>query len=62
MHIAHRHLNGNGVPIGVGAWVRGPIAVRDVAGNTLVLYNAPPGAKALGVPAHIVERNPGAAT
>ncbi|MGZ8216947.1 serine O-acetyltransferase [Methylomagnum sp.] len=48
---------GNGVVIGAGAKVLGPITVGDggrVGSNSVVLKNVPPGATVVGIPAHVV--------
>jgi serine O-acetyltransferase len=48
---------GNGVFVGPGAKIFGPIVIGDgarIAGNSLVLRDVPPGAVAIGVPARVV--------
>ena len=48
---------GNGVVIGAGAKVLGPITVGDgarVGSNSVVLKNVPPGATVVGIPGHVV--------
>ncbi len=48
---------GNGVVVGAGAKVLGPITVGDgarVGSNTVVLKNVPPGATVVGIPSHRV--------
>ncbi len=49
---------GNGVIIGAGAKVLGPINVGDgakIGSNAVVVKDVPPGATAVGIPARIVE-------
>jgi serine O-acetyltransferase len=49
---------GNGVVIGAGAKVLGPITVGDgakIGSNAVVVKEVPPGATAIGIPARIVE-------
>jgi len=49
----------NGVVIGAGAKVLGPITVGDgarVGSNAVVVKNVPPGATAIGIPARIIEK------
>ena len=56
---------GNGVVLGAGAKVLGPITVGDgarVGSNAVVVKNVPPGATAIGIPAHIVEKVAGGKT
>jgi serine O-acetyltransferase len=51
---------GNGVDIGAGAKVLGPITVGDgavIGANAVVLQDVPPGALAVGIPARIVLRS-----
>jgi serine O-acetyltransferase len=48
---------GNGVVIGAGAKVLGPIIVGDgarIGSNSVVLKNVPPGATVVGIPGHLV--------
>jgi serine O-acetyltransferase len=48
---------GNGVDIGAGAKILGPIRVGDgavIGANAVVLDDVPPGALAVGIPARIV--------
>jgi serine O-acetyltransferase len=48
---------GNGVVIGAGAKVLGPISVGDgarIGSNSVVLKNVPPGATVVGIPGHFV--------
>lgn len=50
---------GNGVVIGAGAKVLGPIEIGDgarIGSNSVVLKNVPPGATVVGIPAHVVTR------
>ncbi len=50
---------GNGVTIGVGAKVLGAVRIGDgakIGGGAVVLRDVPPGATAVGVPAHAAER------
>ncbi len=56
---------GNGVVIGAGAKILGPITVGDgarVGSNAVVVKSVPPGATAIGIPAHIVEKEAGGKT
>src|SRR3982751_4873415 len=49
----------NGVVIGAGAKVLGPITVGDgarVGSNAVVVKKVPPGATAIGIPARIIEK------
>lgn len=51
---------GEGVLVGAGARILGPVAVGDyarVGANAVVLKNVPAGAVAVGVPARIIERD-----
>lgn len=52
---------GNGVMVGAGAKVLGPIKIADgakIGANSVVLQNVPEGATAVGIPAHIlVQKN-----
>ena len=53
---------GNGVVIGAGAKILGPISIGDgarVGSNAVVVKSVPPGATAIGIPAHIVEKEAG---
>ena len=53
---------GNGVVLGAGAKVLGPITIGDgarVGSNAVVVKSVPPGATAIGIPAHIVEKEAG---
>jgi|SRR6185369_14424494 serine O-acetyltransferase len=53
---------GNGVVLGAGAKVLGPITVGDgarVGSNAVVVKDVPPGATAIGIPARIVEKKAG---
>jgi serine O-acetyltransferase len=48
---------GNGVVIGAGAKVLGPITVGDgarIGSNSVVLKSVPPGATVVGIPGHMV--------
>src|SRR6187551_400255 len=50
---------GNGVVLGAGAKVLGPIKVGDgarVGSNAVVVRDVPPGATAVGIPARIIEK------
>lgn len=50
---------GNGVDVGAGAVIIGPITVGDgavIGANAVVTTDVPPGAVAVGVPARIIER------
>ena len=50
---------GNGVVIGAGAKILGPILIGDgarVGSNAVVVKEVPPGATAIGIPARIVEK------
>ena len=54
---------GNGVVLGAGAKILGPITIGDgarVGSNAVVVKSVPPGATAIGIPAHIVEKEAGA--
>ena len=49
---------GNGVVVGAGAKILGPITVGDgarIGSNAVVVKEVPPGATAIGIPARIVE-------
>ncbi|MGH8718686.1 MAG: serine O-acetyltransferase [Burkholderiales bacterium] len=49
---------GNGVVVGAGAKILGPIVIGDgarVGSNAVVVRAVPPGATAVGIPAHIVD-------
>ncbi len=49
---------GNGVVVGAGAKILGPIMIGDgakVGSNAVVVKDVPPGATAIGIPARIVE-------
>ncbi|MEY4768077.1 MAG: hypothetical protein RL637_716 [Pseudomonadota bacterium] len=51
---------GNGVVIGAGAKVLGPIMIGDqarVGSNSVVLKNVPPAATVVGIPAHLVDKS-----
>lgn len=53
---------GNGVVLGAGAKILGPITIGDgarVGSNAVVVKSVPPGATAIGIPAHIVEKQAG---
>ena len=53
---------GNGVVIGAGAKILGPITIGDgarIGSNAVVVKSVPPGATAIGIPAHIVEKEAG---
>jgi serine O-acetyltransferase len=53
---------GNGVVVGAGAKILGPITIGDgarVGSNAVVVKSVPPGATAIGIPAHIVEKTAG---
>lgn len=62
-HKGKRHPTlGNGVVLGAGAKVLGPITVGDgarIGSNAVVVKNVPPGATAIGIPARIVEKEAG---
>lgn len=48
---------GNGVVVGAGAKILGPINVGDgarIGSNSVVLKNVPPGATVVGIPGHVV--------
>jgi serine O-acetyltransferase len=48
---------GNGVFVGPGAKILGPVVIGDgarIAGNSLVLGDVPPGTVAIGVPARVI--------
>jgi serine O-acetyltransferase len=50
---------GNGVVLGAGAKVLGPITIGDgarIGSNAVVVKNVPPGATAIGIPARIIEK------
>lgn len=52
---------GNGVDIGAGAKILGPVRIGDgavIGANAVVLCDVPPGALAAGVPARIKHRRP----
>ncbi len=56
---------GNGVVLGAGAKILGPITIGDgarVGSNAVVVKSVPPGATAIGIPAHIVEKEAGGKT
>jgi serine O-acetyltransferase len=59
-HKGKRHPTlGNGVVLGAGAKVLGPITVGDgarIGSNAVVVKNVPPGATAIGIPARIIEK------
>ena len=49
---------GNGVVVGAGAKILGPISIGDgakIGSNAVVVKEVPPGATAIGIPARIVE-------
>jgi serine O-acetyltransferase len=51
---------GNGVVVGAGAKVLGPVSIGDgarVGANAVVLKDVPPGAAAVGIPARIVTKH-----
>ena len=51
---------GNGVVLGAGAKILGPITVGDgarVGSNAVVVKSVPPGATAVGIPARILEKH-----
>jgi serine O-acetyltransferase len=53
---------GNGVVLGAGAKILGPITIGDgarVGSNAVVVKSVPPGTTAIGIPAHIVEKESG---
>jgi serine O-acetyltransferase len=53
---------GNGVVLGAGAKVLGPIKVGDgarVGSNAVVVKDVPPGATAIGIPARIIAQQAG---
>jgi serine O-acetyltransferase len=53
---------GNGVVLGAGAKVLGPITIGDgarIGSNAVVVKDVPPGATAIGIPARIVEKKAG---
>ncbi len=48
---------GNGVVVGAGAKILGPIQIGDgarIGSNSVVLKNVPPGATVVGIPGHVV--------
>ncbi len=50
---------GNGVVVGAGAKILGPIKVGDnarIGSNSVVLKDVPPGATVVGIPAHVVSK------
>lgn len=52
---------GNGVDIGAGAKILGPVRIGDgavIGANAVVLCDVPPGALAVGIPARIKHRRP----
>lgn len=54
---------GNGVVVGAGAKILGPITIGEgakIGSNAVVVKDVPPGATAIGVPARIVEAQDGA--
>lgn len=56
---------GNGVVVGAGAKILGPITIGEgakIGSNAVVVKDVPPGATAIGVPARIVEAQDGAQT
>jgi len=59
-HKGKRHPTlGNGVVLGAGAKILGPITIGDgarIGSNAVVVKNVPPGATAIGIPARIVEK------
>jgi serine O-acetyltransferase len=59
-HKGKRHPTlGNGVVLGAGAKVLGPITIGDgarIGSNAVVVKNVPPGATAIGIPARIIEK------
>src|SRR4030066_1564330 len=51
-----------GVVVGAGAKILGPIVIGDgarIGSNAVVVKSVPPGATAIGLPAHIVEKEAG---
>ena len=53
---------GNGVVIGAGAKILGPITIGDgarVGSNAVVVKSVPPGTTAIGIPARIIEKEAG---
>ena len=51
---------GNNVVVGAGAKILGPIVIGDgakIGSNAVVVKEVPPGATAIGIPAHIVEQH-----
>ena len=53
---------GNGVVVGAGAKILGPITIGDgarIGSNAVVVKNVPPGATAIGIPARILEKEAG---
>jgi len=62
-HKGKRHPTlGNGVVLGAGAKILGPITIGDgarVGSNAVVVKSVPPGATAIGIPARIVEKEAG---
>jgi serine O-acetyltransferase len=53
---------GNGVVLGAGAKILGPIVVGDgarVGSNAVVVKSVPPGATAIGIPARVIEKEAG---
>jgi serine O-acetyltransferase len=59
-HKGKRHPTlGNGVVVGAGAKILGPITIgagARIGSNAVVVKNVPPGATAIGIPARIVEK------
>lgn len=50
---------GNGVVLGAGAKILGPIVIGDgarVGSNAVVVKSVPPGATAIGIPARVIEK------
>lgn len=48
---------GNGVVVGAGAKILGPVEIGDgarIGSNSVVLKNVPPGATVVGIPGHVV--------
>lgn len=59
-HKGKRHPTlGNGVVVGAGAKILGPITVGDnarIGSNSVVLKDVPPGATVVGIPGHVVHK------
>jgi serine O-acetyltransferase len=56
----HGPTIGDGVSVGTGARILGPVTIGDgasIGANAVVLGDVPPGASAVGIPARIIERS-----